>query len=390
MAPSKAPDDPGTLSFEATVERGGADLVLSETYFYPAGGGQPADRGTIDGHDVLDVRDEDGSVVHAIDGRIDPGTTVRGEIDPTFRRYCMRAHTASHALYGAGRRLFEDLGYGGFDITTEKVRVDLRTPSEIDDDAVVELEALTNRCVWDSAPVSWERLPREEALDRDDVAFNTKTEEGLSGETVRIVEIDGWDAAACGGTHVPNTREIGPVTVLDRSNPGEGLTRIEFAVGPGAIDRRATEKRALAEATRALGTNAESLSDAIERLQADREALRAERDELRAERIERRVEDVAAAPFERDGLRWAAGVVDADPDALAEAVRDRPDGVDVLVLATPSGQLAVGAGAGKADAADVVGTLTDRFGGGGGGSPAVAQAGGLDASGRDVVESIRG
>ncbi|WP_299234046.1 alanyl-tRNA editing protein [Natronomonas sp.] len=388
MAPSNAPDDPGTLSFEATVERGGADVVLSETYFYPAGGGQPADRGTIDGHDVIDVREEDGTVVHAIDGRIDPETTVRGEIDPTFRRYCMRAHTASHALYGAGRRLFEDLGYGGFDITTEKVRVDLRTPSEIDDDAVVELEALTNRCVWDSAPVSWERLPREEALNRDDVAFNTKTEEGLSGETVRIVEIDGWDAAACGGTHVPNTREIGPVTVLDRSNPGEGLTRIEFAVGPEAIDRRATEKRALADATGALGTNAESLLDAIERLQADREALQEKRDELRAERVERRVEDVAADPFEREGLRWAAGVLEADPDALAEAVRDRPDGVDVLVLATPSGQLAVGAG--EANAADVVETLTDRFGGGGGGSSAVAQAGGLDASGRDVVESIRG
>ena len=275
MAPSKAPDDPETLAFEAEVERGGDEAVLSETYFYPAGGGQPADSGTLAGRDVVDVRSEDGDVVHVLDGRVEAGSNVRGEIDPSFRRYCMRAHTASHVLYGAGRRLFDELGYGGFDITPEKVRVDLRTPSGIDDDSLVELETLTNRCVWDSRPVSWERLPRQEALGRDDVAFNTNTEEGLTSETVRIVEIEDWDVAACGGTHVGNTGEIGPVAVLERSNPGEGLTRVEFAVGPAAIARRSTEKRAVVGATRTLGTNAGSLSEAVERLRDDRESLQA-------------------------------------------------------------------------------------------------------------------
>ncbi len=70
--------------------------------------------------------------------------------------------------------------------------------------------------------MTWEEIPRDEALDRDDIAFNTKTEEGIEGETVRVVTIEDWDVAACGGIHVGNTREIGPVTVLGRSNPGEG------------------------------------------------------------------------------------------------------------------------------------------------------------------------
>jgi alanyl-tRNA synthetase len=387
MAQSNAPDDPETLAFEATVERGGEDIVLSETYFYPTGGGQPADRGTLGGHDVLDVRSDDGAVVHTIDGQLEAGTTVTAEIDGAFRRYCMRAHTASHVLYGAGRRCFEDLGYGGFDINPEKVRVDFRTSSEIDDDALVELERLTNRCVWDSRDVTWERLPREDALDRENVAFNTKTEEGISGETVRVVEIDGWDIAACGGTHVSNTREIGPVTVLDRSNPGEGLTRVEFAVGPTGIDRRAKEKEAVFGATERIGTNVESLAEEIGRLQSEHEELRAAHDSLRSEFLERRIDSIADDSFDRDGMQWAVGVVDADVNALAEAVQNRPDDIDVLVLTTPTGQLAVGSG--PTDAETVVEELTETFGGGGGGSETVAQAGGLDADGSAIVTHLR-
>ena len=387
MAVSEAPDDPETLTFEATVEDGGEEVVLSETYFYPAGGGQPADRGTLNGRNVLDVRTDDSTVVHTIDGRLDPGTTVTGSIDPTFRRYCMRAHTASHALYGAGRQLFEDLGYGGFDITPEKVRVDFRTPSEIDDNTLVELERLVNRCIWESHPVRWQRLPRNKALGRDDIAFNTKTEEGITGETVRVVEIADWDVAACGGTHVSNTREIGPVTILGRSNPGEGLTRVEFAVGPDGISRRELEKRAALETASVIGTNVESLAEDVRQLKQDHEGLQAERDALRSELLEVRVDSITADGFDRDGKRWAAGIVDADANALAETVRERPADVDVLVLVTPAGQLAVGAG--PIDAGEVVGELTETFGGGGGGSPDVAQAGGLDADGTTVIKHLR-
>ena len=387
MAQSNAPTDPETLVFEATVERGGDEIVLSETFFYPEGGGQPADRGTLAGREVLDVQKQDNGVVHTIDGELEEGVTVTGEIDPTFRRYCMRAHTASHALYGAGRQLFDELGYGGFNIGPEKVRVDFRTPTVIDDGALVELERLVNRCVWDSRSVTWRELHRDDALARDDIAFNTKTEEGITAETVRVVEINGWDAAACGGTHVPNTREIGPVTVLDRSNPGEGLTRIEFAVGPPSTERRAIEKRVALETADIADTNIGSLPETVERLQTERNALLAEREELRSELLEYRIESIVSDAFDHSGHRWAAGIVDAEANALAEAVRERPEGVDVLALVTPDGQLAVGAG--PVDASELIDDITGTFGGGGGGSPDVAQAGGLDADGSTIVEHLR-
>lgn len=386
MVSSKAANDPETLAFEATVERGGSEVVLSETYFYPTGGGQPADRGQIGGYDVLDVWSDGEQVVHRLDSEIESGTTVLGGVDANFRRYCMRAHTASHVLYGAGRRLFADLGYGGFDIGLEKVRVDFTTSTAIDDDLLVELEGLVNRCVWESRDVTWEQLPREEALSRDDVAFNTKTEEGITGETVRIVEVDGWDVAACGGTHVSNTCQIGPITVLDRSNPGEGMTRVEFAVGPEGIDRRATEKRAALDAAAELGTNVDGLAEETARVRADRDALREELDSLRTERLESRVSSIADDPFERDGYRWAVGIVEADTDRLTEAVRDRPDEIDVLVLTTASGQLAISSG--PIDVRGIIDELTAEFGGGGGGSTDVGQAGGLQADGETVAKYL--
>ena len=389
MTSSLAPDDPETLAFDATVDSGGSDVVLSKTYFYPEGGGQPADRGTVGGLDVLDVRETDGEVVHTVDGSLEADRAVECAVDPQFRRYCRRAHTASHALYGAGRRLLDDLGYGGFGIGEEKVRVDFTTSTDIDDGTLLELERLVNRCVWESREVTWKRLPREEALDREDVAFNTKTEEGITGETVRVVEIDGWDVAACGGTHVRNTRDIGPVTVLERSNPGEGLTRVEFAVGPAGIDRRIAEKGAALAAAGTLGTGVGSLPEETERLQSRLSDLAAERDELRDRLLDDAVAEVTDDAFERGERRWAAGVVEADANVLAERVRDRPDDVDVLVLVSPGGQLAVGTD-GDPEAGDVVDELTGEFGGGGGGSPTVAQAGGLGADSEAVVAHLRG
>ena len=391
---SRAPAEPYRHSFESTVERvDGPRVVLSETFFYPEGGGQPADRGLIGDRDVIDVRAENGEVVHELSSEpaFGTGDTVHGAVDSGYRTYLMRAHTASHALYGAGRRLLDDLGYGGFGITDKKVRVDFATPTDIDDGTLVELERLTNRTVWESRDVSWQELPRGEALDRNDVAFNTKTEEGVTGDTVRIVEIEGRDVAACGGTHVGNTREIGPVTVLDRSNPGEGLTRVEFAVGPTGIDRRAEEGVAAREAARALDTQVTSLPDAVEWLIEERERQTEQIQELREQVIEARLSELEDATVTRDGHEWLAGSVPSDDaNALAEFAQELAgDTGAVVALVGASGGYLAAATDGTVNAEAVVDAVTAEFGGGGGGSDTVAQAGGLDTDPEEVVAFLR-
>jgi len=391
---SRAPAEPYRHSFESTVERvDGQSVVLSETLFYPEGGGQPADRGLLGDSEVVDVRAADGQVVHELSGEpaFAAGDTVHGSVDSEYRTYLMRAHTASHALYGAGRRLLEDLGYGGFGIGDEKVRVDFTTPTEIDDETLAELERLTNRAVWESREVTWEQLPREEALARDDVAFNTKTEEGVTGETVRIVEIAGWDVAACGGTHVENTREIGPVTVLSRSNPGEGLTRVEFAVGPTGIDRRAEEMVAARDAARALDTQVDSLPDAVDRVLEEREQQAGQIRELREQVIQARLADLREATVTRDGREWLAGSVPSDDaNALAEFAQELVEGTGAVVaLVGESGNYLAVATDGSVNAGAVVDTVTAEFGGGGGGGDTLAQAGGLGAAPEEVVSFLR-
>ena len=433
MTASRAPAEPEVREFEATVERvDGREVVLDETFFYAASGGQPADRGTIDGVLVDDVTERDGRVVHVLGA--DPGPSIaRGEtvsaiVDDAFRTYCTRAHTASHVLYGAARRICDDLGYAGFDISPEKVRVDLTTAEPLDDGDLVELERLANRAVWDSLPVSWETFSEDDARALDGIAFNTKTEEGaMSGsEAVRVVTVGGggandrddtanvtdttnvaditdaepWDVAACGGTHVRTTAEIGPISVLDRSNPGEGVTRVEFAVGPTAIDRAAAVHAAALEAATGLDTRIGGLPDETERLREEADRLETELRSVRSELLRARLRDFSTTDI--DGATWAIGAVeDAEPNALrdpAEAVLAGGEDGDP----TPDALAAVGAGdapflvvaVGDAsvgiDAGDVVGAATDEFGGGGGGGPTFAQGGGLGADPDAVVSWLRG
>ena len=393
---TRAPAEPDVREFSAEVVGiDGRTVTLDETYFYAESGGQPADRGTLGDARVVDVQTGEEGVRHVLASapEFDVGDTVTGVVDDDFRTYCMRAHTASHVLYGAGRRLLENLGYGGFDISDEKVRVDFTTPTDIDDETLVELERLTNRTVWDSRDVSWEEVPTEEATAREDVAFNTKTEEGVmdDADTVRIVDVEGWDVAACGGTHVSNTREIGPVTVLDRSNPGEGLTRVEFAVGPTGIERGAERHRALRETAAALETNVDDLAETAA-------TIRSERDDLteRVRDLERAAVSDAIGGFEtvtKDGTPWRIGVLDGvDPNDAGEAAKDAAGGSEVVAAVGGEGRpyvvVAAGADSGV-HAGSVVDAVTDTYGGGGGGGPPFAQGGGLDADPEDVLDAVR-
>jgi alanyl-tRNA synthetase len=389
---SRAPADPEVREFETTVAAvDGTAVRLAETYFYPEGGGQPADRGTVGGVPVAGVESDESGVVHRLAEApaFAAGDRVVGVVDDAFRTYCARAHTASHVLFGAGRRLCDDLGYGGFDIGEETVRVDLATPTEVDDGLLVDLERLTNRAVWDSRAVSWAQVPTEEARAREGVAFNDATEAGAfaDGGTVRLVTVEDWDVAACGGTHVRNTVEVGPVAVVDRSNPGAGLTRVEFAVGPRAIaahERRGREVRA---AARSLDAPPDAVAKTARALRAERDDLRETVERLRRERVERTVAGVEATT--REGVPWRVGVVEAGTDAAGAAVRGVEEGV-LAAVGRDGATFVVVASGGDPPASAVVDDVTAAFGGGGGGSDRFAQGGGIEADPEMVAAYLRG
>ncbi|WP_339102897.1 alanyl-tRNA editing protein [Haloterrigena salinisoli] len=284
MTGQRAAGEPYTTRFETEVTSiDGRTVWLETSYFYGASDGQPADRGTIGDAAVTDVRLVDGEQVHVLaeEPSFRVGQRVLCSIDWSFRMYCMRAHTAGHVCYGAARRCLESPGYAGLAIGEETVGVDLET-APLDDEKLIELDELINRTVWESRPVSWESVPVATARERGDVVFDEeRSRTAVEKGRVRVVTIgdendtghgmtsgsagEPWDVAACGGTHVRNTREVGPVTVLGCSSPAEGIRRIEFAVGPRAIDRRTAEKRAAFAATSALDVDLEDVGDELER-----------------------------------------------------------------------------------------------------------------------------
>lgn len=386
---------PDRLSFESTVRRQeGTSIELEESYFFAESGGQPADRGTIGEIEVIDVRMEGTAIVHdlAEEPPFGVGDVVDGEIDPQFRQYCRRAHTASHVLYGAARRELQDLGYGGFEIGHEKIRIDFAVSSSIDEETMLGLERRANQVVWEDRSVSWEQVSTDAARADADIAFNVATEEVFAdADRVRIVTIDGWDRAACGGTHLTSTGSIGPIAVLDRSNPGEGLTRIEFAVGPAAIDAIADRHSSLQRAATLIDAKPTALPDAVQELRANHEAARE-----RNRTLERELARQAVAGFSTvdapDG-RWLVGELpDIDTDVLRAVLENQlseaEDMAVVGLMDTGTTSISV-ATMPPLDAARVVDEVTDALGGGGGGGPRFAQGGGIAASPETVEETVR-
>ena len=221
--------------FEArVVDLSGREVVLDRTAFYPGGGGQPADKGTLGigpiNANVVDARREGGRIVHVLDNAI-PETVreLKGSLDWERRYACMRYHTALHVLSGVIWRNFDAKVTGG-QMRPDRARMDFSSPGEWTADVVGEIERLTNEALAQARPVKVYELGREEALKNPDLI---RTQVNLVPErvkTIRVVEIEGLDTQADGGTHVANTREVGEIGVTGHKSKGRQNKRIEFVL----------------------------------------------------------------------------------------------------------------------------------------------------------------
>ena len=215
------------------VELAGREVILDRTAFYPGGGGQPADKGALGVGPiqaaVVDVRRGGGDIVHVLDAPI-PGTVreLNGELDWERRYAHMRYHTALHVLSGVIWQNFGAKVTGG-QMRADRARIDFSFPGEWTADVVGEIERLANEALAEGRPVRVYELPREEALKNPDLI---RTQINLVPErvkVVRIVEIEGIDAQADGGTHVANTREVGAL-ITNHKSKGRQNKRVEFVL----------------------------------------------------------------------------------------------------------------------------------------------------------------
>ena len=198
-------------------------IVLDQTAFYPGGGGQPSDRGSLRIEDqewqVVKVQRADGEICHRLEG--DPTgkeTAVSAKLDWDRRYQLMRVHTAMHILCGV---IWRDYGASvtGGNMEPLRGRMDFEF-ERMKKDLVADIETKINNEVQEARPISTRTLPRDEAFEIPDLIRTKINLLPPSITEVRVVEIEGLDLQADGGTHVANTREVGPIHIVDYKSKG--------------------------------------------------------------------------------------------------------------------------------------------------------------------------
>jgi misacylated tRNA(Ala) deacylase len=229
------PDEDDVTSFSAAVSEATAEyLILEGTYFYPEGGGQPADRGRLEWDGgraaVVDVRKNHGEVRHRlgdVEGTLpEPGATVEGRIDETRRSRLRRMHTAQHVV---SRVVLDEYGAAtaGNQVHADRSRIDFE-PADFDAADLETIQRRSNAAIESDLAVRKENRPRdrvEAAVDEGRALLELIPE---SIDPLRVVEIDGFDLCPCGGTHVDSLGEIGAVEIVDHTSKGKDTDRIEF------------------------------------------------------------------------------------------------------------------------------------------------------------------
>ena len=345
-------------------------VYLDRTAFYPSSGGQPCDTGRIARAAVVDVAEEGEHVAHLVESELSPGA-VACEIDWARRFDHMQQHTGQHLLSAV---FVEQLGYPtvSFHLGSETSTIDVEAP-ELSGQQIEAVEARANALVTENRPVAARFHSPEEAA-----SLGLRKPSEREGP-VRVVEIEGCDRSACGGTHVRATGEIGPILIrrLDRVRQ---TVRVEFVCGGRAVRRARADYNALARAAQLFSAPPDQVPALVAaQIEAAKSADKAQR-KLQAELAAFKGRELyQATPADARGRRVHQAVKPAGSiemwRLLAQAFTAAgPGGVFLLALEQPPMFLLALSGDIAAHAGNVVKAVAEPLGGRGGGSARLAQA----------------
>ena len=375
--------DPYTVAFDAhVVFSSGPFVALDRTYFYPTGGGQVTDRGHLSDLEVVEVAQHGPHVLHRLE-RPSPfriGDRVHGRIDPVRRTQLMQHHTATHLMNGALREVLgPHVWQAGAYKAPESARIDITHYRPLAKEELKQVDRRVNQIVREDRPVKSYFESRAEAERR--FGFRLYQGGAVPGRELRIVEVEGFDVEACGGTHCTHTSEVGAIQVLDVERIQDGIVRLTYASGERALEIREEHEEILREAARRLGVPVGGLPEGIDRLLGEIEESRKQARDRRAEDLGATAARLLADPrsTEKVGrVTLVSAQLELDRTELAELSRILSKESDrVVVLASEregKGTLFVGSTAPGVSAVAVVEAAKGAFAGRGGGSPAAATA----------------
>jgi alanyl-tRNA synthetase len=379
-------------------------IVLDRTPFYAESGGQVGDTGTLRGlHGVVQISETlkplPGVSIHygvVESGQIERGATLTAEVDAERRRDIMRNHTATHLLHRALRDVLgEHAAQAGSLVAPDRLRFDFTHNKPITAEQLHQIEQRVNRWVRADGTVSWNEMGYQEALDRGAIAlFGEKY-----GDRVRVVAIQrGADAELgfasrdsvelCGGTHVQRTGEIGYTRIVSEGGVAAGVRRIEALTGRGAAQLVESQASILREAAAKLSVPPAQLLERLDGVLAELKQRQQELNQFRTEQARGSLDQVLANVTDIAGVRTVvARVTASDTDQLRQMgdwLRDKL-GSGIVVLGTVLGDkpmvlamVTKDLAGTRVHAGNLVKSLAGLMGGGGGGRPDMAQAGGRD------------
>jgi alanyl-tRNA synthetase len=391
------------------VEGEDVDVITAETPFYGESGGQVGDRGTIatTRGDIMQVTDTQHPTpqltVHrgrVKKGRIQVGDDVHLVVDAKFRRRTMLNHSATHILHAVLRtELGDHVRQAGSLVTPERLRFDFNHTGSIPEEKLAAIEAHVNRHIREDAGVSVQESSYEDAIRRGALAFFGDK----YGDRVRVVKIGDFSTELCGGTHVHRSGEIGIFKLPFESGVAAGVRRVEAFTGEGAMDLIRGYEQKLKEIGNLVRGNADDAVEKVKKLLDRQKELEREIQKLRGQFEKDQIPELLAKKQSFDGTNVLVSQVDG---VDAKQLRDIADqlreklGSGVVVLAS-AGESNVNLVASVSSdltrryhAGNIIKELARMVGGGGGGRPDFAQAGGkepanLDAALKRAEELIR-
>jgi alanyl-tRNA synthetase len=370
-------------------------VILDRTPFYAESGGQIGDRGYLSGDTVLvrveDVKKESDFFVHfghIERGTLEVGATLTAQIDRSCRRRAQANHTATHLLQAALKQIVDpSISQAGSLVDFDRLRFDFNSPRALTAQEVQQIEEQVNTWIAEAHEADVEILPIEEAKRRGAIAmFGEKY-----GDEVRVIDFPGVSMELCGGTHVSNTAEIGVFKIVSETGISSGIRRIEAVAGPAVLDYLKVRDKVVRELSDRFKVKPEELPDRITGLQNELKATQKQLDAFKQELALAKSDQLLAKAesvgefkilvaqledVDADGLKTAAERLQQKLGESAVVLGSVPEADKVsLVAAFSKGVNAKGLQAGK-----FIGGIAKLCGGGGGGRPNFAQAGGRDAS----------
>ena len=391
------------------VEGDEVELLTAETPFYGESGGQIGDRGTIttargDIIEVLDTQHPTPQLTahrsRVRKGRVQVGDKVLLAVDPKHRQKTRLNHSATHILHSVLRReLGQHVRQAGSLVTPERLRFDFNHTGAIADEQLALIETRVNQHIREDAGVAIQEMSYDEAIRHGALAFFGDK----YGERVRVVQIGDFSTELCGGTHVRASGEIGTFKLHSEGGIAAGVRRVEAFTGQGALDLIHNYEQRLKEIGDLMRGSADDAVDKVKKLLERQKELEGEIEKLRGQLERDRIPELLAKQSSVNGTKILISQVDG---ADAKQLRDIADrlkeklGTAVIVLAS-AGQANVNLVASVSKdltqqyhAGNIIKELAAMVGGGGGGRPDFAQAGGkepgkIDAALKRAEELIR-